>query len=194
VRTVIDIENETRRLDSEKPSSELIDGVEVQKEAPMTRHTLLQAAMSRLIGDWAGRRGYVGPEFRIWLNVDSDRPTTLVPDVAYVRSERLEALPVDEQQRPQIAPDLVVELRSPGDRERNVRRKIELYLAYGCPLVLDVDPEARTIVAHDGMSVRTYRSGDSFAHGALPGFAFDVAAFFADGEVRSRGSSQAPTR
>ena len=178
MRTTLDIDSETERLDAEKPYGALIAGVEVRKEAPMTRHSLLEGAMVRLISEWAGTRGYVGPELRIWLDADPELPTTLVPDVAYFRAGRLEALPEAERERPQIAPDLVAEIRSPGDRERNITRKTQLYLEHGVLLVLDVDPDAESMTAHDGASVRRFTSGDAFAHEAFPGFTFDVASFF----------------
>ena len=88
-----------------------------------------------------------------------------------------------EGERPPFAPDLAVEIRSPDDRDRNVARKIEIYLAFGGRLVLDVHPKRKTIVAHDRSGVRTYRAGDTFAHGELPGFSFDVTAFFARGNI-----------
>ena len=72
-----------------------------------------------------------------------------------------------EGERPPFAPDLPVEIRSPDDRDRNVARKVEIYLAYGSRLVLDVHPKRKTIVAH----------------GELPGFRFDVTAFFARGNI-----------
>jgi len=72
-----------------------------------------------------------------------------------------------EGERPPFAPDLAVEIRSPDDRDRNVARKVEIYLAYGSRLVLDVHPKRKTIVAP----------------GELPGFSFDVTAFFARGNI-----------
>jgi Uma2 family endonuclease len=183
MRTILDLDSESERLDAEKPYGELIDGVEIRKDAPMMRHSLLQGAMLRLIENWAAGHGYAGPECRIWLDADAERPTTLVPDVAYFRAGRLEALPEREQQRPQIAPDLVVEIRSPGDPERNIARKTELYLGRGVSLVLDVDPDARSIVTHDGITVRRFEPGDVFEHEAFPGLTFDVAAFFRSGDI-----------
>ena len=88
-----------------------------------------------------------------------------------------------EGERPPFAPDLAVEIRSCDDRDRYVARKVEIYLAYGSRLVLDVHPKRKTIVAHDRSGVRTYRAGDTFAHGELPGFSFDVTAFFARGNI-----------
>jgi Uma2 family endonuclease len=70
-------------------------------------------------------------------------------------------------------------LRQPGDRPRNIQRKIELYLAHGSRLVLDVDPKTRTVAAHDASSVRTLKEGDPFEHPAAPGLTFDLRSLFA---------------
>ena len=72
-----------------------------------------------------------------------------------------------EGERPPFVPDLAIKIRSPDDRDRNVARKIEIYLAFGGRLVLDVHPKRKTIVAH----------------GELPGFRFDITAFFARGDT-----------
>ena len=70
------------------------------------------------------------------------------------------------------------------DRGRNVARKIELYLERGALVVLDVVPKRHEIVAHaPSAEVRVYRAGDTFAHTAVPGLTFDVAAYFASGEI-----------
>lgn len=58
-------------------------------------------------------------------------PPALLPDVAFVTADRLAALSARDQQRPPFAPDVAIEIRSPSDRERNIARKIELYLARG---------------------------------------------------------------
>jgi hypothetical protein len=53
-------------------------------------------------------------------------------------------------------------------------------LATGAILVLDVDPYARSIVAHDPSEVHAYKTGESFEHPAVPWLRFDVAEAFAD--------------
>ena len=162
-----DIEAESERLDAEKPYTELIDGVEVRKSMPMTQHAILQGEMWALVRQWAGGRGIVGTELRVWLHASSVMPTSLVPDVAFIAFERLHALSECERQLPPIAPDVVVEIRSPSDRESNVARKIALYLDRGAKLVIDVRPARREMSAHD----------------AMPGFTFAIEAFFARGDV-----------
>ena len=66
----------------------------------------------------------------------------------------------------------------PARSSGNIKRKIELYLAYGSQLVLDVDPAKRTITVHDATSIRALHDGDVFEHPAVPGLSFDVRALF----------------
>ncbi|HMF28997.1 MAG TPA: Uma2 family endonuclease, partial [Candidatus Cybelea sp.] len=94
--------------------------------------------------------------------------------------ERLRALSVVEREEPPFSPDIAVEVWSPTNDRRYLDLKIERYLATGAILVLDVNPYARTIVAHDASAIRTYQSGERFEHPAMPWLRFDVAEAFAD--------------
>jgi len=87
---------------------------------------------------------------------------------------------------PPLSPDIAIEVRSPGERLRNLQRKVELYLENGTKLVVDIDPEALTITAIDRGSVRRFRKGDKFEHPAAPGLSFDVDALFEAARRRSR--------
>ncbi len=177
-----DIDAETSRLDAEKPYLELIDGIELQKMSPQMRHAQIQAELAHRLVMWArGRRGVVVTEARFWLEANPKSPTSLLPDVAFVSADRLAALSVRDQQRPPFAPDLAIEIRSPGDRERNIARKVELYLARGARLVLDIDPERHQIVAQDGVSTCVFAAGQICEHAAMPGLRLTVDDVFAAG-------------
>jgi Uma2 family endonuclease len=167
-------------LDAEKPYVELIDGLEVRKMSPKTRHSFVQGAFTSILRAWAAGRGVVGPEWRFWLVPVGGRRTSLVPDVAYLSKERFAQLEGDAREMPPMAPDIAVEIRSPGDRPRNISRKIELYLGHGSQIVLDVDPKTRTIVVHDRTAVRTLYEGDRFEHAAASGLTFVVREVFAE--------------
>jgi Uma2 family endonuclease len=166
-------------LDAEKPYVELIDGLEVPKMSPKSRHSLLQFQFGKILDAWAAGRGSVGTEWRFWLVATGERRTSLVPDVAYLSAERFSSLEGEAKEMPPMAPDIAVEIRSPGDRPRNINRKIELYLAHGSLIVLDVDPKKREIIVHDTRLARTLREGDHFEHPAAPGLTFDVHGVFA---------------
>lgn len=66
------------------------------------------------------------------------------PDVVYVKLNRLHNGVIPEGDI-FIAPDLVVEVLSPGNTGLEVDQKLEEYLAAGVPLVWIVNPNRRTI-------------------------------------------------
>jgi Uma2 family endonuclease len=109
-----------------------------------------------------------------------DRPTVRVPDVAFVRVERM---PQGQARKsfPRLAPDLVVEVLSPSDRASEVVAKLEMYQEAGVPLIWLVDPEAMTVtIIASGTSTRVLRSGDTLDGGdVLPGFTVPVTEIFA---------------
>lgn len=89
-----------------------------------------------------------------------DPDTVRGPDVAFVRRDRLPPSP--PAAFAEFAPDLVIEVRSPGDRPGEVLGKVADWLTAGTSLVWVIDPArhfarvyradgTETLVAHDGM-------------------------------------------
>ncbi|MGA3037247.1 MAG: Uma2 family endonuclease [Vulcanimicrobiaceae bacterium] len=148
----------------EKPYKELYDGVVHEKVSPMFAHGILMLKVGGLLSSWAGDRGAVAVELRVYLG----EGRTLVPDVAFVSGQRLGRLSREEQERPPFAPDIVVEVRSPEDRERRIRRKTELYLTHGATLVLNVDPSTRTVRVTYADGEATLKAGETIRHEAFP--------------------------
>ena len=68
--------------------------------------------------------------------------TSLVPDIAFVARERLDALAPAKREQPPLSPDVAIEIRSPNDRLANVEWKMRAYLELGGTLALDVIAEA----------------------------------------------------
>jgi Uma2 family endonuclease len=83
---------------------------------------------------------------------------------------------------PEFAPDLAVEVCSPGDRAGAVIAKVGEWLEAGTLIVWSVDPEREQVVIYraDGrvtvLGVRDTLLGDT----VLPGFAMPLALLFAD--------------
>lgn len=107
------------------------------------------------------------------------RPDTVrAPDVAFVAWNRR---PIDSAGFAELAPDLAVEVLSPGDRAGETLAKVADWLNAGTTLVWVIDPVRRL--------ARVYRSDGSEAivdeHSALegeatlPGFAMSIAPLFA---------------
>ncbi|HLZ69786.1 MAG TPA: Uma2 family endonuclease [Dehalococcoidia bacterium] len=109
-----------------------------------------------------------------------DPDTVRGPDVAFISSARL---PPDRSipGYPEIAPDLVVEVVSPGDRAGRIQQKVAQWLAAGVRLVWVVYPLSRHVVAYRELAhPRVYTEEETIdAEPVLPGFSCAVAEFFA---------------
>lgn len=163
-----------------KPATEFVLDRFVRKMSPRGRHAFAQKwfvlAFERMAED-AGR-GRSGPEWDFLLTPPGESPKQLVPDVAYLSYARLPYDDDDAAQIPRIAPDVAVEILSPGDR-RDVRlEKIRVYRATGSDLVLFVDPERESIVTYDRAGEQRYAGDDIIDHEALPDLRFRVSDVF----------------
>lgn len=72
-----------------------------------------------------------------------------MPDVGYLSYERMSREEQELTGSPAVAPDAEVEVLSPGDAVGDVAEKIREYLSAGTNVVFIVDPDLRTVVAHD---------------------------------------------
>jgi Uma2 family endonuclease len=165
---------------TEREYWERLDGVDYPKVSPKRTHALVQARLICMLRELAGERGEIGPEWKFRIGRADGTDSWLLPDVAYVSHERLHALPPKQREEPPFAPDIAVEVRSPGEREHLREEKLRRYLSAGATLVLDVDPDARVIRAHDVAGMQAFPSGDRFMNETIPWLAFDVALAFRD--------------
>jgi Uma2 family endonuclease len=167
-------------LPSTKPETEWIRGRALQKVSPQRDHSRLQRALIARLDPWARSRGEMGPEwrFRIKPPVGPIRP--LVPDISFVRNERIAHLSDADIQVPLLAPDVAFEILSPGDRRVDVDDKVAVLLSAGTELVAVVDPLERRVEMHDGSGVRMLVEGEAIEHPALDGFSYAVSELFAE--------------
>jgi Uma2 family endonuclease len=122
---------------------ELIDGDIVEKMASFTP-SRIALRIGRLLGSTADRHGYLtGADGGYILSPG----TVVMPDVGYISRARLTALPEREVNGP---PDLAVEVKSPTDRKRDLRRKAELYLQHGTRIVWLVFPDDQAVEVYAG--------------------------------------------
>jgi Uma2 family endonuclease len=103
---------------------------------------------------------------------------SLVPDIAYLSKESLDALGPEASETPARAPDIAVEILSAGESERRLTWKIGAYLAAGTLVVFVVDPPKRTVIAHSRDGVQRFGPGDLVQHATMPGFAYAIDAMF----------------
>lgn len=160
---------------------EVIDGEVVEMPPAGGRHSRLGVRVSRFVGNFVDdhQLGIVfGADGAFILR---DEPLLLrVPDVAFVRTERLPAN-FDDGGFLRVPPDLVVEVLSPFDRSVEVLAKVVMWLEAGVALLWLVDPGAETVTV--------YRPGDPprlltreqtlDGEDILPGFTLAVSAIFA---------------
>jgi Uma2 family endonuclease len=108
-----------------------------------------------------------------------DRATIRVPDVAFIRRDRL---PSEEERHrfPRLAPDLAIEVLSPLNSTGEVIAKIEMDQEAGIPLIWVLDrPEKTITVVAAGMPTVILKPGDTLDGGAvLPGFSVPVSEIF----------------
>ena len=141
-------------------------------------HGRIESKVLRLIGNFVEERDLgdvYGGDTGFVIARDPD--TVLAPDVAFVRTERL---PDTTEGYFPGAPDLAVEVVSPGDRAKAVSDKVRAWLEAGCLAVWVVRPDARTITVHrGGAEPRTLGETDTLDGGdVLPGFSCRVAQVF----------------
>ncbi|HJQ79620.1 MAG TPA: Uma2 family endonuclease [Lacipirellulaceae bacterium] len=77
----------------------------------------------------------------------SDPDTVRAPDFAFIRKENIPKVLPDAGFWPG-APDLAVEVLSPGDRTGEVDEKIDAWLAAGCRSVWIIDPKMETVTIY----------------------------------------------
>ncbi|MGH2558775.1 MAG: Uma2 family endonuclease [Thermomicrobiales bacterium] len=113
--------------------------------------------------------------------LNNDPYTVLVPDVAFVRWERLPDGVPPKRYIP-VPPDLAVEVRSPSDRSGEIAQKLALYQRAGVPLVWWVDPAPCTVTVHRlGQPATELHEGVELnGDDVLPGFRLPVAEIFAE--------------
>lgn len=110
----------------------------------------------------------------------------VAPDVVWVRRERLAAV-LGEDGKLHAAPDLVVEVLSPGSRNesRDLELKVSLYSRYGVLEYWIADWRDRTLLIYRRQDARLVRvatltAEDTLTSPLLPGFEVPVARLFPD--------------
>ena len=121
---------------------ELIDGEHFVSPSPTTTHqevsvNLLRALLRHL--DAPGAGNLLHAPFDLKLSPS----TVLVPDLVYFTAARFARVVNDKHAT--AAPDLVVEILSPGTRRRDLGRKRAVYDREGVGEYWIVDPDAHTI-------------------------------------------------
>ena len=150
----------------------------------MCRHQEILGRLHLLIGTWLqGHR--VGKVFVAPLDVLFSRFDVVEPDLLYVSNER--AAEVLSVQHVTGAPDLVIEIASPGTRKRDETIKRRLYERSSVAEYWVVDPDIDVIRIYRRSGERFERpvelsreADDVLTTALLPGLEISVARVFRD--------------
>ena len=161
-----------------KPYLEWLDGAESLAVSPNTPRSIVAITIAEMFNRRGDSFGLAMPEVHLRLNDTPGKRTVLLPDVAFYRAETLRALDPADRLLPNVPPEVIVEVRSPNDRPGFREEKIRRYLAWGCPLVFDVDPLPRSIVVHTSGGSRSLGVDDRFGDPIVPWLTFNVREIF----------------
>lgn len=141
--------------------------------------SLIESAIVRLLGNEAAKAGSAQVfGSSLGYKCFRDDPTKFrKPDVTVVRNERISDPNLGMMP---VAPDLAVEVLSPGDLAYDIGEKVQDYLDNGFPLIWIVQPNTRTVTIYraDGSIALLHESDEITGESALPSFRCKVAYFF----------------
>ena len=122
---------------------ELVDGCAVPKMSPKFFHSRLQKTLLFLLNGWAENRGRVEPEWAVVLKKNGV-DWVPVPDLTYISFSRLSADWMLDEPCP-VAPELTIEIISPGQSFGDLAEKAADYLKAGVSRVWIIDTKAKSI-------------------------------------------------
>ncbi len=162
---------------------ELIKGELREVAAASGRHGEIGSESHVRIGSFAALHG-LGRTYTSetgFILARGDRAVVILPNVSFVRRERLPPAKDREGYMP-VIPDLVVEVVSPTDRHADIIEKIALYMAAGIPMLWLAEPRRQAVTVHrPGMPpVVVELDGVLDGGNILPGLRIRVADVFAE--------------
>jgi Uma2 family endonuclease len=164
------------QMGSRAENYELVRGKLIEMAPPGGEHGDIASEIIVLLRSFAKQHklGKVLIETGFILNITPS--TVRSPDISFLAAGKI---PSEGLPRGFIpgAPDLAVEVVSPGDAASGIQDKVQDYLAYGTSLIWVVYPQQRIVIVHypDG-TARTLREADTLSgETIIPGFSCQVA-------------------
>ena len=159
--------------------SELVCGRMYVREPAAYRHGKVSLTIGSALRTWVSPRALgdtVGAETGFILRRAPD--TVRAPDAAFISNARIPS--PDPVGYAELAPDLVVEVRSPSDRAGRLRAKIVDWLTSGARLVWVIDPVRRCAEVHraDGSTTHLTEADVLDGEDVLPGFTLSLQQLF----------------
>ncbi|HWG46221.1 MAG TPA: Uma2 family endonuclease [Gemmataceae bacterium] len=163
----------------ERRLCELVDGVLVEKTVG-TPEALLATILGRLLGNFV-------EEEKLGLVLGADGTLRLfpgqvrIPDVSFISWERLPDDELPKEAIASVAPNLAVEVLSPGNTKAEMERKRRDYFLAGVELVWEVDPKTQTAKSYTSPEdvQRIGKTGSLDGGAVLPGFRLPLKQLFA---------------
>jgi Uma2 family endonuclease len=155
----------------DEPRCELIYGRLYLSPSPSPRHQFLVFELGRRLADIADGNG--GITLVAPLDVFLADHSVVQPDVLYLSKDRRHLL----GERLEGAPDLLVEVLSPGSARRDRGEKVRLYAEHGVREYWIVDPQERQVeflVNDGGRFVVTLPVDGTYRSPALPEVTLDL--------------------
>ena len=161
---------------------EIIDGELFMTRAPRWSHQKAANNICAALNRWSDETKL--GEATTAPGIIFSQADNVIPDVVWASNERLAAL-LDQAEHLTGAPELVVEVLSPG--EENERRdrevKLKLYASQGVQEYWIADRRLQQVQVYRRQTatlklIETLIAGDQISSPTLPGFACSVATFF----------------
>ncbi|MEP7143151.1 MAG: Uma2 family endonuclease [Ferruginibacter sp.] len=100
------------------------------------------------------------------------------PDASWISSKKIKFLTEEEKNKfAPVCPNFVIELKSPSDRLKNLKSKMQKWIENGTQLAWLIDPEIKKVFIYreDGSkSVTQGFSNTLYGENVLPGFELDL--------------------
>ena len=161
---------------------QLLDGEMILAPSPNTRHQRILIRLVRAIEDFFAENA-LGEVWSAPLDVVLSNHDVAQPDILFVSNS---SSSIVTEANIQGAPDLVVEILSPGTATYDRGYKQALYSQHGVTEYWLVDPDAETVevLAEDAQALllhATYSRGEGLTSPLLAGLAIDLEQVFARG-------------
>src|SRR5580698_8857878 len=153
---------------------ELIGGEVVKMPPASLLHDLIKNRINELLIKYLGANPQVDFKSLVEIGTQVSNADAFIPGISVLKRGRLSGA----TRVFQGAPDLAIEVVSPSDTAKHLKRKVDAYLEAGSKSVWIVYPEARSVMIHTRDSVRELKADQLIEDPLLPGFSTPVAAFF----------------
>jgi Uma2 family endonuclease len=177
---LLTLEEYEKLPDNGRPT-ELVRGRVVEMNPPYVYHGYVCIKVARIIGGFveANDLGYVAPNDS-GVITERDPDTLRGADFVFYSYARVPKGTLKKRGYLDVAPDLVVEVRSQGQAWKGILRKVSEYLEAGVQVVCVLDPqrETATIYRPDEPEIALTKDQKLELPDLLPGFSAFVREFF----------------